>query len=162
MKGLFCCFPGEFAYPFSVSGIKDQQLFASPQKQSAFSQFRSFSNSSQPTEQQIFSSYWLFANSNPLLPLPEELLAIQKRASQYAKKLATINSSSAKPIYRFSKYSMISTLNSYSAEQLENGVMLALCRVLIIKLKTVSAMITDEDIEDALAHGCDAIFSNFK
>jgi hypothetical protein len=167
MKGLFCCLPTEEFYHFSVYGLKDQQVFANTSRKLSSryqSKFIDYSSIHPLHPDQIFSSYWLFARQEPLLPLPTELHSIHQNAGQYAKRKAEspTNSSSPRPIFRFSKYSMISSLNTYSPEQLENGVILALCRVLIIKQKTITTLISDEDIQEALEGGYDAVFSSFK
>lgn len=57
---------------------------------------------------------------------------------------------------------MISLMNEYTSEQLENGVFLALCRVLIVKQKNIQTMISDTDILEAVEQGYDAIFSSMK
>ena len=61
---------------------------------------------------------------------------------------------------RFSRYSSISNIKEFSQDDLEGGVFLALCRVLILNQKTVEGEITAADVDDAMRLHFDAIYSS--
>lgn len=181
MKGLFCCFPSDYLYNFTVYGLKEQQLFSSPAAAASYAASSKHHNyhranlaqyidpsllhSMSPNE--IFQAYWLFAQQpEPLRPLAPDYLTLYQQSYRYAEGMARLEAPPSSPHaalpkqrFRFSKYSMISSMNEYSSEQLENGVFLALCRVLIVKQKTVQTIISDADIVEAMEQGYDAIFS---
>ena len=107
----------------------------------------------------VFSTPWIFADSDPLRPLSEELQDVHNIAGAAAKLALR---PAEKPHVRFSKFSTISSVANYSEKQLEKGVLLALCRVLIVKQHTISKFIEDKDIVEAAAQGYDAVFSSLK
>jgi hypothetical protein len=145
LKGLFCCIPTEAVYGFAVHGLADQHL---PTPVNALlTQYR---------QTQAFSGSWLFAKGEPLRPLSDDLQDIHNIAGA-ASKLA--NRNTEKQQIRFSRYSTISTIANYSDKQLEKGLLLALCRVLIVKQKTIEGIVTNAHIVDATTSGYDAIWS---
>ncbi len=153
MRGLFCCFPMDYIYNFSVYGFQEQAF--------PFAKQMNPLGPSPLQKQDIFSVHWLFANRSPLLPLSPELQLLQQNAGEIASKLSDFSLSNLSlPTLRFSKYSLISTMNSFSDEQLESGLCLSLCRVLIIKQKTIHQHITDQDIIEASQQQYDALFSS--
>jgi hypothetical protein len=169
MKGLFCCFPSEYLSHFSVYGIKDQLLSSKHPtlRSSALSQFVDSSSRTVLKEKEIFQSSWLFAkgagSTSSLLPLSLDYLQIHQQSGQYARNHSNLEKQRLKrPIFRFSKYSLLSSLNSYTNEQIENGIFLSLCRVLIIKQKNISSLISEQEIEEAVSQGYDALFSTIK
>ena len=109
-------------------------------------------------DKDIFLTPWIFADKAPLRPLNEELQDVHNIAGAAAK--LALRSSSEKPIMRFSKYSTISTIASYSKKQLEKGVLLSLCRVLIVKQQTINKYIEDSDIISAVEQGYDTLYSS--
>jgi hypothetical protein len=149
LKGLFCCLPAESVYSFAVHGIVDQQVPIVVQ-QDALSEHKL---------SDALSASWLFANESPLLPLSEELQNVHNIAGA-AQKLT--NRDTEKPHIRFSRFSTISSVAHYSEKQLEKGVLLALCRVLIVKQKTVPGFVEESNILDAYSNGYDAIMSSLK
>lgn len=82
-------------------------------------------------------------------------------ATHTAKSSAKTTASNPPPhIYRFSRYSTISNLHSFSRAALEGGVFLALCRVLVVKQLTVEGAIGDVEILSGLQQGCDCIYTS--
>lgn len=165
MKGLFCCFPSEYLYNFSVFGIKHQHfpehMGSSRPPKSPLAQYIDPEQLFPMTPQEIFRPFWLFANQpEPLFPLSPEYVDLYQRSNHFAEKLASPSTSLPRLKLRFSKYSMISSINDYSSSQLENGIFLALCRVLIIKQKTITNAITDAEVTEAMLQGYDALFSS--
>ena len=69
-------------------------------------------------------------------------------------------STTPSPLLRFSRCSTPSDLAGFSRADLGEGVFLALCRVLVTRLRTVSGPITSIDVEDALKLRYDAVYSN--
>lgn len=135
-------------YSFAVHGISDQLAPESVQS----SLLKQKSNST-------LSSSWLFANGTPLLPLPDDLQNVYNIAGA-AQKL--VNRCVERPHIRFSRFSTISSVAHYSEKQIEKGVILALCRVLIVKQKIVTGFVEDSSIVDAHMNGYDAIMSSLK
>lgn len=82
-----------------------------------------------------------------------------------ASKLA-ISSSSNQHVHRtniikFSRYSTMSALESFNKEDIDNGIFLGLCRVLVVNQHTVATdIISDMDISEAIQKGCDCIYSS--
>lgn len=148
LKGLFCCLPAEAVYSFAVHGIADQQVPSIIQE-----------HLSKQKSPDVLSASWLFANEDPLLPLSEDLQNVHNIAGA-ANKLT--NRGADKPHIRFSRFSTISSVAHYNEKQLEKGILLALCRVLIVKQKTVNGFVEDSNILDAHANGYDAIMSTLK
>lgn len=109
-------------------------------------------------DKSIFTTPWVFASSQPLRPLSEELQDVHNIAGA-AKKLAL--RPHERPVIRFSKFSTISSIANYSSKQLEKGVLLALCRVLIVKQQTITTAIEDQDILEAANLGYDALYSSY-
>lgn len=185
MKGLFCCFPSDLIYNFSVYGVKHQHLFSSSKAAASYAsaskqrdyqranllQYIDSSLLHSMTPADMFQAHWLFAQQpEPLRPLATDYIPLYQQSYRYAERTANIDSvpsgscksSCQNQRFRFSKYSMISLMNEYTSEQLENGVFLALCRVLIVKQKNIQTMISDTDILEAVEQGYDAIFSSMK
>ena len=64
-------------------------------------------------------------------------------------------------IIRFSRYSTMSNLQSFNQDEIDNGVFLGLCRVLVVNQYSVSTdIITDVDISKAIEKGHDCIYSS--
>jgi hypothetical protein len=84
----------------------------------------------------------------------------------------TLPSSEAKPLsadtldsigcsfLKFSRSSTPSAISSLSAEELESGFFVSLCRVLISRQKTINEAITDKEVKDAEKNGYDCVYSN--
>lgn len=114
---------------------------------------------SEHRQRNALSASWLFARGEPLRPLPEDLQDVHNIAGA-AQKLSSREV--GKPVIRFSRFSTVSSVAHFSEKQMEKGVLLALCRVLIVKLKTVSGFIEKSHIVEAAANGFDAIMSSLK
>lgn len=64
-------------------------------------------------------------------------------------------------IIKFSRYSTMSTLESFTKKDIDNGIFLGLCRVLVVNQYTVTTdIISDVDISIAIQKGCDCIYSS--
>ena len=61
--------------------------------------------------------------------------------------------------FQFSRQCTLSSLKALPTKELEEGVYISLCRVLVSKLRTTSNYPTLQDIKDALSAGYDAIYS---
>lgn len=148
MKGLFCCMPIDSIYRFTAYGLREQAL---PEIVPDYP--------ADPAIRDCFRTPWIFCNQDtPLAPIPSEL-----RQALHNAGLATRNIQAApsqRPVLRFSKYSTLSTMLSYSEPQLRQGLCLALCRVLIVRVKTIPTFIEDFDISSAFQQGYDAVYSS--
>jgi len=138
--------PVENIYRFTIQGLAEQA-------------FPGTNTSSTADLSLYFSPPWMFADPLPLLPLSSDLLNVLDQAG-----LAQRASSQrvTKPFLRFSKFSTVSTLMSYSEDQLQKGVCLALCRVLIVRIKNIPGFIEDADLVTAMQQGYDAVYSTLR
>ena len=73
---------------------------------------------------------------------------------------AAARNSRSEHIFRFSRYSTISNLQSIPRSALEGGVFLGLCRVLVVNQLTVETSIEEADIMAGLQRGCDCVYSS--
>lgn len=149
MKGLFCCMPIDQLYRFAVHGLREQAL---PSKIPDYG--------ADPALKECFRTPWIFCNKEqPLAPIPSELRTTLHEAG-FASRCLRAATASTRPVLRFSKYSTLSTMMSYSEPQLQQGLCLALCRVMIVRVKTINTFIEDLDISAAFQQGYDAIYSS--
>lgn len=73
---------------------------------------------------------------------------------------AQIESSESAPAYfLFNKQSTPTLLQSMSAEDLSRGCFLALCRVIVHKVRTIATDFTKDELMDAKRVGYDAVYS---
>jgi hypothetical protein len=63
---------------------------------------------------------------------------------------------------RFSRFSTITNMKKFTKNQIEKGVFIALCRVLIINQKIINVPINDIDIIDAANNNFDCLYSTVK
>lgn len=168
MKGLFCCMPIENIYRFAVYGLREQFLpipanspHKSPKNQrKGASQGNENMTEDDAAVRDYFNTPWIFCNDdNPLVTLPSNL---QRTLQQAGHAWKTIQKSVARPVLRFSKYSTISTMTSYPESQTQSGICLALCRVLMVRIKTINTYVDDLDITASLQQGYDAIYSSLR
>eukprot|EP01039_Chlorochromonas_danica_P012259 gene12259-13968_t len=135
MKGLFCSMPIDQLYRFAVHGLREQALPAKIPDYGA-----------DPALKECFRTPWIFCNKEqPLAPIPSELRTTLHEAG-FASRCLRAATASTRPVLRFSKYSTLSTMMSYSEPQLQQGLCLALCRVMIVRVKTINTFIEDLDI----------------
>lgn len=96
----------------------------------------------------------------------QQLLMNTMKVVGTASKLAISSSSSNQHTHRnniikFSRYSTMSTLESFNKNDIDNGIFLGLCRVLVVNQYTVTTdIISDVDISIAIQKGCDCIYSS--
>jgi hypothetical protein len=190
IKGLFCCLPQEQFYSFSVFGLHAQVVpfkAAHNLQQLAGELFSTAWFHSEPPKHSTAAaarkghpsaSASAVSGSAAGGGYPTSLAAEIAHAMQFAgtaSRLATQRKANlsdphggapdaSKPgaphIYRFSRYSTISNMQSIGREQLEHGVFLALCRVLVVQQLTVASAIEEADIMAGLQKGCDCVYSS--
>jgi hypothetical protein len=163
MKGLFCCMPIQNIYRFSVFGLQEQ-LLPSPNP-SSLKQREEQLQEQQHILQEYFSIPWFLSNKTPLAPIPLNVATFFKEHGSALQTILQHQQSPllSKPLLRFSKYSTVSTLLHFNDQQLQSGLSLALCRVLIVRLKTITnKFIEDIDIQQAIQQGYDAIYSSLR
>eukprot|EP01038_Epipyxis_sp_PR26KG_P010789 gene10789-14486_t len=148
IKGLFCCIPTRFFYNFSVFGLYAQHLNGVAD---------CMLDQLSPN---LFHKPWFYYE------LPDHLSFNVHQYKEISQLLSVAGSASRLATQRdgylnlrFSRYSTISTLKDYSAEDIQSGVCLALCRVLISKQMTIQKPIDDEDIIQALSLNYDTLYS---
>eukprot|EP01037_Dinobryon_pediforme_P043856 gene43856-55204_t len=141
--------PIDQLYRFAVHGLREQALPAKIPDYGA-----------DPALKECFRTPWIFCNKEqPLAPIPSELRTTLHEAG-FASRCLRAATASTRPVLRFSKYSTLSTMMSYSEPQLQQGLCLALCRVMIVRVKTINTFIEDLDISAAFQQGYDAIYSS--
>lgn len=153
VKGLFCCLSEEQFYRVSAFGLYAQRLPAG---------CRSSAPSADVVAPSIFSTAW-FCVPPPLgVPVNGDVASVSK-VSGTARRLATAPPQPSRRtdggVLRFSRYSTMSSTADLDSDQLERGVFLSLCRVLIVHQRTVSGPITEADIVEASVGNFDAVYS---
>jgi len=61
--------------------------------------------------------------------------------------------------YTFSRQCTLSSLQRFSEKELEEGVFISLCRVLVSKVRTISSLPTPQDLMDAIEGDFDAVYT---
>lgn len=160
VKGLFCCLSTAQFYRLACFGLFSQTLPTAPGRK------KSDASSAAPqTVQEIaselFSTAW-FCSTPPLGVALSPAMAHVNKVSGTALRLATAPSAEdgTEDVVRFSRYSTISRLRDFSEAELEQGVFLSLCRVLIVHQRTVDTPIAQADIVEAMALNYDALYSS--
>jgi hypothetical protein len=141
IKGLFCCLPRDSFYGFASFGLYAQQAGGDLDR----------------IARTLFSESWFC--SAPLSPLQDH--AEVRKLSKVAGSACRL-AKAARPARHllFSRYSCLSSVRDFSKDDLEGGVFLALCRVLILNQMTVEGPITEAQIEEAERLHCDALYSS--
>lgn len=143
IKGLFCCFTKEHFCTFSVFGLNAQSISGrNPVDLNSFND-------------DIFKTVWYCLPPPQGRKLPTEFTNALKMAGVAQRKATKRNHLDL----RFSRFSTLSNLREVSREDAESGLFLALCRVLIVQQRTIAQDISERDISDALATGCDCVYS---
>lgn len=144
IKGLFCCVSVETFFNFSVYGLYSQSLISKS------------THDLQSLAREVFSPVWYAGEAAQGVPMNRDTSYLAK-VSGFAAKRSTLFD---KPIaLRFSRFSSVSQIKEYDPEELQNGVFLSLCRVLILHQRSVVGPITDTDIQEALAMNYDSVYS---
>lgn len=166
IKGLFCNFLPNRLQTFSVFGLSSQKLPVDN-----YSDIKSLGS-------QYFRKPWFYYSPKHLqenndtengtragiyTPRATNNIHNQQEINNLTKVQGTAAKLSMKKhndlILRFSRHSASENLYKYSDSDLETGVILALCRVLIVNQMTISETITDEHIIQAYEKNCDALYS---
>lgn len=154
--------PVDNVYRFATHGLREQHTPLTVARTSTSNDSVEADNLIRP----YFTTPWIFANgTEPLVPLEPALRnMLQTHAGHAWHTIQSMPTQSQyhRPILRFSKYSTLTTLLSYSEEQLHSGICLALCRVLMMRIKTVTHFIEDQDILSAMQQGYDAVYSSLR
>jgi hypothetical protein len=61
--------------------------------------------------------------------------------------------------YTFSRQCTLSSLQQFSEKEMEEGVFISLCRVLVSKVRTISTLPTPQDLMDAIEGDFDAVYT---
>lgn len=150
VKGLFCCLSIEQFYKFVAFGLNAQTLPYTT------------TNNLKSLAGDVFSTAW-FCSAPPLgLPVNKEVARLQKVVGTAAKLCtapAVQQADVSKGLIRFSRYSTLSILQEFSQDDIERGVFLSLCRVLIVHQKTIPTAIQTSDIMEATSLNYDALYS---
>ncbi|KAJ1435239.1 hypothetical protein B484DRAFT_428922 [Ochromonadaceae sp. CCMP2298] len=150
IKGLFCCLSREFFYGFSVFGLYAQSLPEAPADTESLSA-------------ELFRTAWFHSEPPAGFPVLREVmqtLQVAGTASRLAAKAVRQKVDGKVPGVRFSRYSTISSMAGMGQADLEGGVFLSLCRVLVTQQHTVEGDIRTADIAEALRQGCDCVYSS--
>ena len=107
----------------------------------------------------LFGTAWFCAKAPLGVPVTREVAHIG-RVSGTALRLATAQTPGDRQHLTFSRYSTMSSVQGFNADQLEQGVFLALCRVLIVHQRTISTAITPAEVAEAAAQNYDALYSS--
>jgi hypothetical protein len=153
VKGLFCPLPPSSLYALATFGI------APPLPPN--------SNPPLPINLgEIFKANWFTSTSSPPPSSSErqggEGWGDIPRGQAASLALASWSSFFAKPL-RFSRYSSLSpsSRSQFSEEELEQGIFLALCRVIVLQQKTIATHhISESDIAEAIKLNYDTIYSS--
>eukprot|EP01039_Chlorochromonas_danica_P005261 gene5261-5795_t len=150
-RGLFCCLSAEEVGSFAVHGL------AAWRKEEVQANGRAFS-SSLPTDS-LLSLPWVFLSPTPLLPLRADLQAAYSNAGTAARIAAERPCKLER--WRFSRFSSLSDLIHQSEESLQKGVFLCLCRVLLVRQKTLAAgeRLSERAALQAASEGYDSLYS---
>lgn len=163
IKGLFCCLSKESFYNFSVFGLHAQALPG-----------RSPDDLSKLADNWL-GTVWFHAEPPPGVPVTPEAAYVLKSAgtaaklSQHRSRQLSPRSGADARIYaasphilHFSRYSTISDIARFTEEQLNEGIFLSLCRVLVVKQKTIAKDIEDADIIEAVQEQYDCLYSTLR
>ena len=160
VKGLFCHIPKDLLFSFCTYGLHIQQVPA-------------VHDQLIPDDlNSIFQLPWFCAKPPSYLKMDSKLLSfstfLDKNINSSKKRNdSTPNSMTGRLAskrvtdfrLRFSRHSTPKGIGSCSKEELEEGIFISLCRVLLYRVSTINDDIDDNDIEAALKHGCDAVYS---
>jgi hypothetical protein len=144
VKGLFCCLSVEQFYKFASFGLYSQTGNSAAVRDIASS---------------LFGTAWFCAKAPLGVPVTREVAHIG-RVSGTALRLATAQGD--RHHMRFSRYSTMSSAQNFTSDQLEQGVFLSLCRVLIVHQRTINTVISPADIQDAISQNYDALYSSLR
>lgn len=161
VKGLFCHIPKDLLFSFCTYGLNIQQV-PGPHDQPIPDDLNN-----------IFQLPWFCARPPSHLKLDAKFLScnmfFDKNTNNISKKrkdttpnsmtrhLASKRASDFR--LRFSRHSTPKGIGACSKDELEEGIFISLCRVLLYRVSTINDDIDDSDIEAALKHGCDAVYS---
>lgn len=161
VKGLFCHIPKDILFSFCTYGLHIQQV---PDIHE------------QPIPDDLTNTFqlpWFCARPPSHLKLDSKLLSVstfldknlnnnsKKRKSNGPNSMTRHLASNQLSDFRlrFSRHSTPKGINACSKDELEEGIFISLCRVLLYRVSTINDDIEVSDIEAALKHGCDAVYS---
>jgi hypothetical protein len=134
----------ETFFNFSVYGLYSQSLLGKP------------THDLQSISGDIFSPVWYTCEAAEGMTMNRDTSYLAKVSGFAAKRSALVDQP---VVLRFSRFSSVSHIKDFDADELHNGVFLSLCRVLILHQRTVTGPIEDSDIQEALAMNYDTLYS---
>lgn len=164
VKGLFCIVPKGSLHAFCTFGLHAKSHFARGSSQSQ-SQSQSQFIGDAVGLQDLFQTQWFRTPASAATGERESSYSAEALANKGVQHMnsqfGTGGSAQADwPLLHFSRNCTLSQLRDLPKWELEEGVFLALSRVLISRLRTINSLITAQDIKDALTTDHDALYSS--
>lgn len=159
VKGLFCVVPNGGLHALCAYGLHSEYTLDSLSSEMGFDD--------------LFQPPWFRTSQSAVSLIPDSSRDSHFQHTSYsAERLAKeglqfmqqsgacINVANKKlSLFPFGRLCTLSCLHMLSKKQLAEGVFIALCRVLVSRIRTLNTVISADDVEDAIKAGFDSIYS---
>lgn len=163
VKGLFCIVPKGSLHAFCTYGLHAKSNIATGGSQAQAKLPQAMRDV--VGLQDLFQTQWFRTPSNAVAGERESnnysAEALANEGVQHMNRHSETRGDQGDwPLLYFSRNCTLSQLRDLSKRDLEDGVFLALSRVLMSRLRTINSLITSQDVKDALKTDHDALYSS--